>query len=446
MHAARQTMDRLITDRVILVVGWLWFLVYAYPGYMSYDSVYQLSQARHLEPINEWHPPVMALIWRLTDAVIAGPFPMLVIQSVLFLVGTYSLLRRVMSPRAAAIVAAVLLVAPQNIVVMAVIWKDSQMAGFLVASLAALLSQKRGWRITGYVLLCLATAVRYNAAAAAFPIVLAQFGWQGRWTGWRRYALATVAWIGLAVVAFFVDSLLVETKVHPWETAGAPVDIAGIIRFSPHLDNDQLLRDTPGVPWAYRDKIQIRARTWYHPENQFLTLTSEGPARLFDYPTTDEQRAGLSAAWKKLLLAHPTAYARHRIALFSAQLACQSGGAGGVFSDFTNPVYDHLLDHRAVHSALQQTWIHAMEWFDDTLMYRVGLYFLISLVLLPFCRRDRLAFVLLVSGIFHELGLLLVAPAIDYRYSQWMIACALLGAVVVFTNRFRARAGRQSAP
>jgi hypothetical protein len=197
-----------------------------------------------------------------------------------------------------------------------------------------------------------------------------------------------------------------------------------------------LLRDTPGVPWHKTDKIQIRVRTWYHPENQFLNITQE-PGQIFDYAMTDADRAGFTAAWKKLVLAHPFAFLRHRIAVFGAQLDSDAGGAGGVYSGFTNPVWDELLVHRATHSMIQEYWIHKMEYFDGTLMYRVGLYFLLTLVLLPFARRDRLAGLVLLSGLAHEAGLFLVAPAIDYRYSQWMVACALIGVVLVFVRRYR---------
>src|SRR5512147_1784246 len=129
LRSARDAIDRVVTPRVILVAGWCWFLVYAYPGFMSYDSVYQLSQARCLEPMTEWHPPMMGVIWRYLDMLIAGPFLMLVLQSVLFLIGLSKLLGHVMSRRAAAITAVIVLLLPQNIIVMAVIWKDSQMAG-----------------------------------------------------------------------------------------------------------------------------------------------------------------------------------------------------------------------------------------------------------------------------------------------------------------------------
>jgi hypothetical protein len=430
--------NRYVTDRAILVAGWLAFLVYAFPGFMSFDSAWQLAQARHVVPVNEWQPPMMALIWRWADHVFAGPFPMLVLQSTLFLVGTNALLRRVMSRRAAAIAAVALLLAPPNIVVLAVIWKDSQMAGFLVAGIAGLFSTDRRWRIAGYACLFLATGMRYNAAAATLPIMLAQFGATGVWKRWHRVALAGVAWFGITALAFACNALLVEEHQYVWQAGAAPVDIAGIINYA-DASNDQVLVETAGVPW-HGDTTQLQARVhrMYRPAGNIYTLT-EQPDHVLDAPTTDEQRAAISAAWSRLVLAHPLAFVKHRFAVFNAQLKC----AKGVFAELDNDLYQHELGHHAVHSSLQQTWIDVLKWFDGTIVYRVSLYFFVSILLLPLARRDRLSFVILASGTCYALGLLAVAPAVDYRYSHWMVACCLLAGTMLFVLRRRASSRSQ---
>src|ERR1043166_9005219 len=115
----------------ILVIGWLGFLVYAYPGYMSFDSVWQLREARS-GVFTSWHPPAMAMLWRITECVVAGPLGMLILQSVAFLAGAYLLLRRYMPPLAAAVVASLILWFPPVATTLAVIWKDSQMAGYVM--------------------------------------------------------------------------------------------------------------------------------------------------------------------------------------------------------------------------------------------------------------------------------------------------------------------------
>src|ERR1044071_6615561 len=88
----REILDRYVTERGLLLAGWLWFLVYAFPGFMSYDSTWALMQARGVEPINEWQPPLLAFMWRYIDRIYSGPFPMLVIQSLLFLLGLNAIL------------------------------------------------------------------------------------------------------------------------------------------------------------------------------------------------------------------------------------------------------------------------------------------------------------------------------------------------------------------
>src|SRR5262245_9378172 len=98
---------------------------------MSSDSATQLADARSHQ-YTDWHPPVMAAMWTVLDKIVAGPALMLVLQGSLFLIGSYRLLRAVLSERAAAIAASAILLFPPVLAPMAVIWKDSQMAGFLL--------------------------------------------------------------------------------------------------------------------------------------------------------------------------------------------------------------------------------------------------------------------------------------------------------------------------
>jgi hypothetical protein len=431
-------LDSAVSARAILVAGWVLFVIYAYPGLMSFDSVWQLQQARHLEPYNDWQPPVMAVMWRVTDLIMAGPFPMLVLQSTAFLLGAFGLLRHVMSERWAALVAAGVLLAPQSIVVMAVVWKDCQMAGFLLASIAALLSPRRRWRIVGYGLIFLATAVRYNAAAATLPIVLGFFG-RGVVLGfWRRSLTAIALWLGVTVAAFVVNQLIVEHKTHVWQAGSATVDIAGIVRYTPaYRDDALLLRDTPGVPWIPTQMIRHHVRVRYSPANSFLDITRTA-AKVIEYPTTPAQLAAITTAWKKLVREHPVAFVRHRLGVFRSQLELRTGGAGGFWTGFVNADWAEVqLEHQARHAWVQDAWIDGLVWFDAWFGLRVCAYFTLAILLVPLCRGHRLAGVLLISGIFYQLGLLLVAPATDYRYSHWTVIATLLGTVILLVTRSR---------
>src|SRR5436190_2041437 len=88
----RRSVGRLIIKpRHILGVGWLLVLLYAFPGFMSTDSIDQLTQAR-TGVYTDWHPPLMALVWKLLDGIVSGPVLMLVLQTGLFLFGSWKLL------------------------------------------------------------------------------------------------------------------------------------------------------------------------------------------------------------------------------------------------------------------------------------------------------------------------------------------------------------------
>jgi len=432
-RSPREILDCYVTERALLLFGWIWFLIYAFPGYMSYDSTWALMQARGVEPINDWQPPLMAFLWRYIDRIFSGPFAMLVIQSLLLLLGLHAILRRVMPGRAAAACAALVLIVPPDSIVMAVIWKDSQMAGCLMASIAALLSERRTVRAVGYVLLFVATGVRYNAVAATLPILLA-FCARDIAPWWKRYAIAIAVWIAITGAAFFINGRLAERKMYPWHCGAAPMDIIGTIRFSPHIDDAWIFREMPGVTWTNPDKIQIRTRYVYNARNTFLE-TVEGPKALLQYPSTQQDRDAIANAWRAIVLAHPIAFLRHRIGVFALQLGVSPIGIWTGFVD--SAPSEETLHYRAWHSNLQRKWALAMERNADSIWFSGWLYMLLGFALLPLCRRQRIAFVILVSGLLYELGLFALAPAIDYRYSHWMIVCTIVGVVMLFAARLQ---------
>jgi hypothetical protein len=411
---------------------------------MSTDSVDQLSQARGA-PLHDWHPPVMAMVWRVTDHVIAGPFPMLVLQSVAFLLGVDALLRRILAPRAAAATASAILLFPAVITQMAVIWKDSQMAGFLVAGAACLLSTERRWKLMGLGLLVLATAQRYNAPAATLPIVLGLFVWPGARSRGRELAIAAAAWVAITVTAFAANRMLTEVQRYPWHNSVALLDIAGTIRFSPRRDDAELtglLAGVPGGSGVPADSLRERVRAVYSPR-WWWPLTT-GAERVFTPPATDAERDTVARAWRDLVLARPRAYLRHRWAVWKEALGATSAQpAGAVWDGFLeNDSQILMVSHLALHAPLQARWLAALHGLESTLVFRAWAYLLVALALLPLCRRQRIAFVILASGAAYELSLLVAAPSADYRYSHWMIACALIGAALVFAARYRAGAAR----
>ncbi|MBS1124851.1 MAG: hypothetical protein H6Q90_7079, partial [Deltaproteobacteria bacterium] len=320
---------RRLSAPVILAIGLAGLLLYAYPGYMSYDSVLQLLQARS-GVYGGGHPPMMAVLWGITDRVIAGPFGMLLIQAVCFLGGSYLLLRRCMSDRAAAICASLLLWFPPVAAVMAVIWKDSQMAAYLVLGTALVLSPRRGVRLVGLSLLSLATAMRYNALAVTLPLVLLLFVWSPAHRWWQRYALALAAWFLVTVTASFVNARLVDDTedLHLWHDSLALMDLTGTLRYAPDLSDAALREDLAGTPLIATENIQATARGTFPAESipdkklktfglgKYVRALWVTTHHVFAVPTTDAERAAIARAWRQLVLGHSVAYLHHRWRVF----------------------------------------------------------------------------------------------------------------------------------
>ncbi|HSD86071.1 MAG TPA: hypothetical protein VLB44_01105, partial [Kofleriaceae bacterium] len=151
-------------------------------------------------------------------------------------------------------------------------------------------------------------------------------------------------------------------------------------------------------------------------------------------PTTDAHRKAIGALYKKLVFEHPIAFLRHRLGVQIAQL--KTGVA--VWYGFTNAEWgENLLHHRSVHSAIQLWWVLEMVDLTHKRVFRPHMYFMLSLLFLLMCRRQKLAFMILASGVAHEAGLFLIAPAVDYRYNQWMVLCAIMGGIILFVRRKR---------
>ena len=432
----------------ILAAGWLALVIYAFPGMMTMDSIDQLQEARAAF-YTDGHPPAMAALWRIVDAIIAGPFGMLVLQTVVFLAGLYLLLRHAMQPRRAAIVASLLLVFPPILAPMAVIWKDCIMAGFLLLGAACLLERCRWRRLAGLACLVLATAVRYNTPAATLPLVVLLFTWSNAaietWKQWlARYALALGAWLAVTILALGIGVALTDRKMHVWHSSLALLDIAGTLAEADGTIPDEQLRQTfAGTEMLVDKDIHAAIRKVYIPWDFEPLIVREG--HLWNMPmqgTTPappEKRDAIARAFWEVVTEHPGAYLVHRLQTFREVLGLTS-----------RPVNGAVMTHRTQFPGLLEKLGTASGWSPlqqylqrkvkqvakRTPLFRPWMYLALTLVLLPLCiRRDRDIAALLLSGLGMEASLFVLAPTPDYRYSHWMVVCTCIAIVMLVARR-----------
>ncbi|HEU0036474.1 MAG TPA: hypothetical protein VFQ53_37940 [Kofleriaceae bacterium] len=434
--AAGRARLRELPPRIVLAIGYAAFLVYAHPGYMSNDSVVQLLEARSRE-YSDAHPPIMAAIWSVLDAIVSGPILMLVLQSVLLLGGVYALLRRALGDRAGAWCAIGLLLFPPVLTPMAVIWKDSQMAAWLVAGVAAMTSERPRTRWIGLAMIAIGTAYRHNAFAASVPIVGLLFAWRPGMRWWKRYAISTVVTIVVVAAAFSTTRLL---AVHHQRITPAFGDIVGVLTYTHERSDDDLRHVLRGTPLHVTTDIQAHARAIYSPRNYYQV--SRGPNRLFDDPVTEEHWQNLDRAWREIVTSDLGAYFTFRWSSYRELLGLSD-------EPLFAPVWNLFLEgahqmaairHNAMPSRSQFYVGHVMAWLAfETPLFRPYLYVVLALLLVIWLCRDRLTFALLASGLLYELSYFPAAGAPDFRYSHWMIVATCLAAILLVGARLRAR-------
>jgi hypothetical protein len=373
---------------------------------------------------------MMARYWRLIELAVHGPFGMLVVQSTLFLWGLYRVLRLRLPARRAAWAAAALMLFPPILTPMAPVWKDAQMAAFLLAGLVLALQPHWHARVIGCVLFVLACGVRDNGFVALPPLcvfVVAHMPIERRVA---RLGLAALLSLALPAAAMLINARLVDHHTHPWARSVGAMDLAGIVCLSGPIDDPELERDLAwtGHVEGVTEGIQHKMCGLYSPREWFTT------SAYFDEMPTAAQVAARRRAWWRLVKKHPAAYLEHRTRVMAELLGLSD-------DDVWEPVCQNSavedqytrLRHFTTPSYVQRLIGRAFARLGQTMLFRPWVYAVLSLVFFGWAlvRRHRLILALVGSGLLYEASFFVGAAAPDYRYSHWMITLCCLSAVLI---------------
>ena len=426
---------RALSPRATLMLGFALFLVYAFPGYMSTDSVAQLLEAR-TGHFSDAHPPFMSAEWWVLDRIVSGPILMLLLQGALFLGGLYVLFQHVLSPRKAAWTAIGVLLFPPVLTTMAVIWKDSQMTAYLVAGIAAVIQPRLRVRLAGLGLLVAACALRHNALAAVVPLVATLFEWRPGLLWWKRLAIMGAAAVLTVGATFAVSRVLTAEHV---KLTPAISDVVGVIAFADERSDDDLRYALRGTRLVVKERIQSQAR--YLCARHGAWRLTQGDERMFDLPQNEQEWSAMYRAWKELVLGDPGAYLAYHWDGFARIIGLHGEPVRApVWNLFLeSPKQMPAIDHIATYSEVQAVLgFRSFYWLaDETPLFRPYVYALIALALLVLCCRDRVTFALYTSGLLYELSFFPVGADPDYRYSHWMVTSAVIATVILFVQRKR---------
>lgn len=447
----------------VFVAGFLIHVGIMYPGFMCYDAVNQILEARAGE-FSDWHPPLMAMMWRLTDQMLPGPAGMLLLQLGWVWLGAFLVFRGFFKPygaKAAAPLLGVLLFLPPVFGISGAILKDVLMWGALLMAFGVAghikSNNAQSSRLAGLLfgmtllILWLAILLRHNAVFATMPILsLAIFRLypKNSVSGLMRAALPGAAIALLLFVATgAINNRLADRHTYPW-VANAAFDIAGVIKRLDDRERQQALFDQLAGSLNSTGSVEplLRAYTpmyWREifrtkpPTLQLPTNSMESQIHGFE-SLSDGQRQALHTLWAQVILKEPVLWVRHRLAVSKYVLGLVPDSSWSqVMMAKEFPVdLEQVYGTHPQASKLQEQIETGVSSLIDYWFFQPWPYFItaicIFLAALLRCRAANIDVVCLTaSAILHELGLLLAAPSPDFRYSHYMIFCTLLSVLLL---------------
>lgn len=410
------------------------------PGYMSYDTLYQLRQALGSAPLSDWHPPAMSLLWRALIAVTGTPASMAVLQAVVLWAALWTIAWCVRattgSQRWSLAVLAVGLF-PPALTFAGVVWKDVHMAFALLAAVAAALTGRRlpaarvGARrvlfALGMIFLVYAVLVRKNAVFAAVP-VFAMLVLALR----RREATRGRLWVAASaalVLGILVPTVAISSLARPASTSQVSQIMLDDLL---HVLNPQELR-AAHVPPDLRDHLVSAAKSCDRIgslSNSYWTCYGRGADGPFTAVAHTDQ---IRSVWLHQMPRHAAGYAGYRLQLF----------AGFLFSSrqsYQQGVLENDLGITVSHPRLEAALGTYVEGTAKDLPFLFDAWFWLAVALVLCIRPGRGAFrmpvrALGVSSALYLLGYLPILPATDFRYVYWPVLAGTLGVVLALAGR-----------
>lgn len=422
-----------------------------WPGSMSWDSIYQLRQAR-FGIIDNFHPPLMVYIWRPLDRILPGPGLILVLQNILFYFSlAYILYYFLKSP----ILTTILLLSSMGFLptlgLLAVIWKDTLMMGFFMAAFAFLLhadSKNSKIALVASLVFCFCgVACRHNALPAAIPIWV----YAGYITvkcfphAQERFAFKKIILIPVILLSITIVNLValdaINTYNIPYKMGRFPYtdliisDLMGLSYFS----GVNLL--APCLYQHHADFSQQDIKNIYFPQNPQLSYwpgylahknySGKNKSENFKLLSLNENcnSKKLESYWYTAISNYPWEYLKHRWTVSKIFLGIYP------YCPVMLPTYDRIdsNDLGVVNQERQVKKIvmsHILGQINGPFYRAVYLYLLglVLLILIALIRVDGWHLLALIglSASFYLLPLFFIASVGDYRYQSWGVAGTFL--------------------
>jgi hypothetical protein len=407
----------------------------AWPGMMSYDSLFAIGEARTGVTTMLW-PPMHAYLFWLADRTGVGPGAVLVLQVFLLFFGAALSLNLLLKSRGWAIAALAaftlsFVYVPESYATLIVQWRDVTTTSFAVAGVAAWLVAARYGSTLALVLAALSIglslSLRYNAAAL-FVLIVPMMLWSP-FLGRMLNARARGALIITLALACGLAWASTHVRLPDLKTLPAAQNFAGTQEFD--LIGISACADKTYLPPALTSGWPItprQIRQVYDPRHLNLAFR-ENPGA----PTIRamDLEGDVPKAWAIAVRKEFGCYLAHRTAVMMEQLGMDRED---VFMPGYFSIDENDFGLKVAHRELTQRAFEYNKIREKELWRRPFLVlFAAPIALLAVWRRtpSRWLLAALLAGAYAYVALLFVAgPAADFRYifPSVVLCCFVLSA------------------
>ena len=423
-------------------------VAYAYwPGIMIDDARWQYQQVVD-NSYEDWHPPLMAWIWRRLTFIYPGPAPMLILQLLLYWAGFVLIawwLYRRGHPRLA-ILAVLAGMLPAPFALTGTVTKDALMAGLLLSAVGLTLWKEEVSKRPGRAALCAivilallaASAIRFNAFLACVSLALVALPSAFTRT-WLRALLAAVA----ATATFMATGPAVSALVHAEDTdvklsliifdLGGITERTGVSQF-PEMGVANPVAANHGC----YDPAQWDGYSDWAPKP-----CPVGFDRLQEL--IDDGDVDAKTLWLRAIASHPIAYAEHRLTHFNISTWFLVPG-GPEFTAWSrsvpNPWRFQVRQNHVLTTITAIGDMVASTPFGWPIFWICVALAALILGAAAGVRADVIA--VAASSFLYGAGYLVFGVATGMRYHFWTLSGAAVAAVLLAAQLSRCRAPRWS--